>query len=290
MPRPVAAVVLVLALSAAAWPASAATASDTRYERVFTTQGRPTLVLRADDASVHVTTWERRAVGIRVSTNGWSMGRQPVTVDASQTGDRVICEVREPHPWASFSIGFSMRSTRVEVSVPREADLDISTGDGAITIAPVAGDIRAHTGDGAIDVEGLRGRVELTTGDGRVHAAGLDGELIARSGDGGMRVEGRFDRLEVGTADGRVTATALEGSRLAGEWDLHSGDGSLTLRVPTTLRADLDLRTGDGGLSVGLPVETSGRMQRHALFGRLNGGGPVLRMRSGDGSIRLERL
>ena len=287
MPR-LAAVVLVLALAAASGPAVAAPASVTRYEKTFPTAGRPALVLRADDASVHVTNWDRPAVGIRVTTRGWSFGTHNVFVDASQSGDRVLCEVREPHRLVSFEIG--SRTTRVDVSLPRDADLDVSTGDGAIVLAPLSGEISAHSGDGAIEADGLRGRLSLSTGDGTIRATGLDGSLVARSGDGSITLDGRFDRLEVGTSDGRVTATAREGSRLAEGWDLHSGDGSLTLRVPAALRADLDLHTGDGSLTVDLPVETSGRMEHHTLFGRMNGGGPLLRMRCGDGSIRLTGL
>ena len=280
--------VLVFALATLATPAFAASPAVTHYEKTFPTSGRPSLVLRADDAGVHVTTWDRPAVGIRVTTRGWSFGAPAIAVSASQSGDRVLCEVREPHRAVSFVIG--LRSTRVEVSLPRDADLDVSTGDGAIVIGPLSGEIRAHSGDGAIEAEGLRGAITLGTGDGHIGASGLDGSLVARSGDGSITIDGRFDRLEIGTSDGRVTATAREGSRMASAWDLHSGDGSLTLRVPATLRADLDLHTGDGRLTVDLPVEVSGRMERHTVFGRLNGGGPLLRMRCGDGSIRLERL
>jgi hypothetical protein len=269
MPR-LAAAVFVLALAATAGPALAASAEVIRYEKTFPTTGRPALVLQADDASVHVTTWDRPAVGIRVSTRGWSVGATPITVNAWQSGDRVLCEVREPHRAVSFTIG--SRTTRVDVSMPRDADLDVSTGDGGV------------------EAEGLRGDLRLTTGDGHIRAWDLDGSLVASSGDGSITLDGRFDRLEVGTSDGRVNVTAREGSRLASAWDLHSGDGSLTLRLPSTLRADVDLHTGDGSLKVDLPVEVSGRMQRHSVFGRMNGGGPLLRMRTGDGAIRLERL
>jgi hypothetical protein len=270
MPRPVTTLVLVLVLAAVTVPVFAAPTTVTQYDRTFPTTGRPELVLRTDDASVHVTTWDRQAVGIHVSSQGWSVGAPALTVDASQSGDRVLCEVREPHRAVGFVIG--TRTVRVDIRLPRDANLDVTTADGAI------------------EAEGLRGAITLETGDGRIRATGLDGELVARSGDGGITLDGRFDRLEVGTADGRVTATAHEGSRLASAWDLHSGDGSLTLRVPPTLRADVHLHTGDGRLTVDLPIEVTGRQGRHTVFGRMNGGGPLLRMRCGDGSIRLERL
>jgi hypothetical protein len=276
---------LLLALALAA-PATAG-----QWERTYPITGRPELVLRTDDASVHVTTWDRRAVGLRVTTQGWDIGgARGLSVQAAQTGNRVELEVREPRFRWNLQFGHRHRWTRIEVSVPRDGDLDVTTGDGAVTLAPVAGTVRVRTGDGAIEADGLRGDIHLLTSDGHIEATGLDGALEARSGDGGLRLEGRFDRLEVSTSDGRVVATALEGSRLASAWSLRSGDGSVSLRVPSTLRADLDLHTGDGGLWVGLPVETSGRFVRHTLRGRMNGGGPLLEMRSGDGSIRVEGL
>lgn len=289
MPRLAAAVLVpTLALAAVVSPAFAARAPAPQYEKTFPVAGRPALVLQADDADVHVMTWDRPAVGIRVTTRGWSLGTHRVLVDASQSGNRVLCDVHEPHHMVSFVL--ESRTIRVEVSLPRDADVDIVTGDGGITLPPLSGEIRARSGDGAIEADGLRGGITLSTGDGHIRATGLDGSLVARSGDGSITLEGRFDRLEVSTSDGRVTATARAGSRLASGWDLHSGDGSLTLHVPPTLGADLDLSTGDGSLTVDLPVETTGRLEHHRLFGRMNGGGPLLRMRCGDGAIRLAGL
>ena len=289
MPRLATAVLVpVLVVCAGVASASVRTEPTVRYDRSFPVTGRPALVLRADDAGVSVDTWDRAAVGIRVTTRGWSIPDRDVVVEVAQSGDQVRCEVRERPHWGFFVL--NVRSIHVDVRLPREADVDLSTGDGSVTLAPLAGEILVHTGDGAIEAEGLRGQVTLTTGDGHIEATALDGALVARSGDGRIRLDGRFDRLEVGTSDGGVEAVAREGSRLASAWDLHSGDGSVTLRVPATLRADLDLRTGDGRLVVDLPVEVRGELGRRSLNGRLNGGGLPLRVRSGDGSIRLERL
>ena len=274
--------VLVLALVAAA-PAAADV-----WEKTYPVTGRPQFVLQTDDASVHVTPWDRAAVGVRVTTHGWSIGPRGISVTARQDGARVECEVREPRFHWSFNFG--ARWTRIEVMLPRDADVDIATGDGSVSLGPLAGAIHVHSGDGNIRAEGVRGEMNLSTSDGHIEGTGLDGALQARSGDGGMRLEGRFDRLEASTSDGRIEATALEGSRLASGWILRSGDGSLTLRVPRTLPADLDLHSGDGSVWVGLPVETSGGFRSHTLRGRMNGGGPLLEMHTSDGRIRLEAL
>jgi hypothetical protein len=262
-------------------PATAA-----EWGKSFTVTGRPELVLQTDDADIHVVTWDRPEVRLQVTTVGWGIGAGGVHVQAEQAGRRVTCEVREP--LVQFYLG--RRSVLVEASLPRDADLDVRTGDGSVALSPLSGTVRVRSGDGDIEADGLRGDVSLSTSDGRIRARGLEGALEAHSGDGSLDLEGRFDRLTVGTSDGRVTATALEGSRLDSDWSLRTGDGALTLRVPPELAAELDLHTGDGTLRVALPVEWSGEFNGHALRGRINGGGRLLEMRTGDGPIRLESL
>ena len=89
------------------------------------------------------------------------------------------------------------------------------------------------------------------------------------------------------TNDGRVDVEAQKGSKLAPDWSLASGDGPISLRVPSDLAATLDLRTGDGRVDVRLPVTITGRVREREMQGTINGGGPLLRIRTGDGSVTL---
>jgi hypothetical protein len=62
------------------------------------------------------------------------------------------------------------------------------------------------------------------------------------------------------------------------------------VRLPDGLSADIEAHTGDGTISSQLPLMVSGILGRRDLSGKLAGGGPTLQIRTGDGSIRLERL
>ena len=123
-----------------------------------------------------------------------------------------------------------------------------------------------HTGDGNIHGSELRGELRLRTGDGGIDLEKIDGKLNADTGDGQVRVSGRFDQIEVRT-----------------------GDGSIDLRLPEDLTANLDARTGDGNIQIDVPVLVSGSLGRNQLHGKMNGGGPPLEIRTGDGSIRVSR-
>ena len=100
---------------------------------------------------------------------------------------------------------------------------------------------------------------------------------------------GRFDVLDVKTGDGGIEAIATEGSRLEANWRLNTGDGNLTLHLPATIAADVELRTNDGSIDFDMPVTISGRAGKKEVHGQINGGGKLLSLKTGDGSIRLEK-
>ncbi len=135
----------------------------------------------------------------------------------------------------------------------------------------------------------FKGEMQLHSGDGSEEIDSVDGKLRATTGDGHIRANGRFDELDLKTGDGRVEARAAVGSALATGWRLETGDGSITLEVPATLAADVDLHTGDGHIDLDMPVTTEGKIREGEVRGKLNGGGNLLMIHTGDGSIRLRK-
>lgn len=227
----------------------------------------PELHVYAGDASVTVEGTSAAGIDATLSTRGWSIGGSGVQVSEHLDGNRVDINIKVP----PVHISFGNRSIHLEVRVPRELTADI------------------HTGDGAIELRALRGSIRADTGDGHVEGEDLDGSLDVHTGDGGVRLAGRFDTVQLRTQDGSVELNALHGSTMRSDWRLQTGDGSVRLRLPSDLAADLELHTGDGHIHLDLPVTVSGLQSQHDIRGTLNGGGPALRVRTGDGSITLDR-
>lgn len=252
---------VVFLLSLGAW------ADD--WSKDYNVGAKPEVRLDAKDGNVDVTAWDRNEIHAHVVTDGYRIGGDGVRIDESQSGNSVVINIRIPH---NFCIGWCRKSLRVELQVPKQANLNLKTGDGNITGSGVGGDIYLDTGDGNITLNSLEGNLEATTGDGNV------------------RIDGRFDRLQIHTGDGNVEAEARDGSKLNDSWSVRTGDGNVTLRVPQGLSADLDLRTGDGRITLDFPVTVSGSMSRSRISGKLNQGGPLLEVHTGDGSIHLDKL
>jgi len=251
-------------------------------------KGGADLHVKTDDGSVRIETSDAPEIAARVTTEGWKIAPDEVTITESQSGDRVDIEVRLPKRYGFTGIGH--RSVKVVLQVPKRADLDVRTGDGSVEVQPVSGRLSISTGDGGITVDGLQGEIQLHTGDGSIRATGLAGQLKADTGDGQLNVRGRFDQLDLSTGDGGIEAVVEPGSKVDKSWSLKSGDGGITLRVPEDLGAEIDAHTGDGHIELDKPISVTGTIGRSSVKGTLGAGGQPLRIHTGDGSIRLQRL
>lgn len=255
--------------------------------KTFQVSGHAKVRVETDDGSVRVSTGDIKQVEIRVVYTGYKLDRD-LHVSTTQNGDSV--EVVARTGGGSFwDWGVRHSSLRVEVHMPKDSDLSVKSGDGSVEADSVNGNMDVTTGDGSVRVDGAKGYIRLHSGDGSIDARGLDGTVDASSGDGHISLEGRFDGLRIKTGDGSVTARAAAGSKVASSWTIHTGDGSVDLEIPGDLSANIDASTHDGHISSGLPMTMEGTFSSSKIQGKLNGGGQTLEIRTGDGSIRLNR-
>jgi DUF4097 and DUF4098 domain-containing protein YvlB len=280
-------------------------ASPDEWTKSFKLERTARLRVETSDANIRVTSCDCSTVETRITTRGWTIGGDGINIIDHQTGDQIDIEVRFPRH--SLETNWRNRRVDIEIRVPRDADLDLHTGDGNVDVEGVKGalllrsgdgdlklsalqgTIKAETGDGNLDLRNVRGTLTLHTGDGNIELAGIDGSLRAETGDGRVRVNGRFDVLDVKTGDGGIDAVAAEGSKLDANWRLNTGDGNLTLRLPATIAADVELETNDGSIDFDMPVMVTGRQSKREVHGQINGGGKLLSLKTGDGTIRLEK-
>lgn len=261
---------LVLSGLVCSWAALPARADD--WSKTYTLTGRPDLRVETSDADIRVSTWDQNTVEAKVTTARYKIGEDGIRIEEHQTGNVVEIDVHYPHHGVTINWGNSgSHHVDIDIHMPREGRVDL------------------HTGDGKIEIGNFKGEMLLRSGDGSQEIDGVDGKLRASTGDGHIRANGRFDELDLKTGDGRVDARAAAGSALEMGWRLESGDGTVTLEVPENLAADVDLHTGDGHIDLDMPVTTEGKIREGQVRGKLNGGGNLLVIHTGDGSIRLRK-
>ena len=258
-----------------------------RDEKRFTVSGTPDLHLTTFDGSIEIRAGEDRHVTIEIEKRGPTQEElDKLQVDVKQDGDRIDVEVKRPAHEIAFGWGMTP-TARLIVTMPKAGNVVAKSGDGSIRIERVTGRLELRTGDGSIKANGIGGDVTLQTGDGSVALDGFTGRLDLQTSDGSVTVAGQPDVAKVHTGDGSITFRAESGAVMKDDWSFSTGDGSVSLYLPSDFSAELDASTGDGSVHSELPVSGNDGQERKALHGQVGQGGKVLKVRTGDGAIRL---
>jgi hypothetical protein len=170
-----------------------------------------------------------------------------------------------------------------------KGNADIQTGSGDIKLSSLTGDIHVQTGSGDVRAHSIAGGVHGGTGSGDVEIEETgSGDIDLHTGSGNVTARGVHGGFRGETGSGDITAEGTQTS----DWDIHTGSGTVHVRLPGNAAFDADISTSSGSVDVNAPVETTvqGRLQenRKSIRGKVRGGGPVLRVRTGSGDIHVE--
>jgi DUF4097 and DUF4098 domain-containing protein YvlB len=163
--------------------------------------------------------------------------------------------------------------------------VDASTGSGDITVGSVRGPFTGKTGSGDIRVKDVAGGISASTGSGSVQAAqSAAGSVRVNASSGDVTLRGVQGALRVDTASGDIVVQGTP----AGGWDVSSSSGDVTLELPQTAAFELDARSSSGRIDSKHPVTMTGTIERRSLAGTVRGGGPLVRVHTSSGAIRIQ--
>jgi DUF4097 and DUF4098 domain-containing protein YvlB len=291
-------------------------------EQTFPVGAGGTLVIDVRDADVRVTTAAggQSSVTVLAEARDQDWARQVferMRFEVGVSGTTLTVRAHDPdirsEEWREHR-GVSMT---VRVAIPNRFDVRITTADGDVEVGDIEGAVQLRTSDGDVQLGNVTGSASVTTSDGDVTAGDITGGVEFRTSDGDVHVgvvsgpaivlqssDGDIDagtlaaeKITVRTQDGDIVLASV-----AGELDAAVGDGDVTVRfakaAPASITAgdgdiavsadgafgfDLDLSGGDVSVPRGMVVQ--GAVSSRGARGTVNGGGPLIRVRSGDGSV-----
>jgi DUF4097 and DUF4098 domain-containing protein YvlB len=259
---------LLFLLSILCLPLLAFSAAAEEWNKTYTVSDKPALQVSTNDASIEITRGVSNTISARVYAEGYKIADGEVRVTEHQTGDTVDLQVHLPNT-SGFHFNTHARRVRVEVQVPQNTSVDL------------------HSGDGHIKVDGLSAAARIDTGDGSIEVQNFSGAIKGHTSDGHIMIDGVLTDVDLRTGDGHIDLTARPGSKMNSGWLIHTGDGRVETRLPQDFAAELYAHTGDGHIQLDIPVTVNGAIERSRIRGKINGGGPLLEITTGDGSIRI---
>ena len=326
MKRGLGIVIFLFAYSLLFQPASTlARHYEQRVEKSFRVKNGGTLHLISDQGSVEVQTHatEEVEVVVLLKANTSSKDRAEEWFEEFELSfDHRNGDVEIRGEWRR---GWVKKRNRLRVHfkcrVPKNYDLHIDTAGGGIRVDDLVGEVKlltsggsismgkidgavqaetsggsisldrctsrafAHTSGGNITLGDIGGPVDAKTSGGSIAVDGVDGDLEAYTSGGDLRLSNISGNLRARTSGGSIRAELLK--QIDSPVSLRTSGGSIILETPPNLKADLDASTSGGQVVTDVPITMKGSINPSSVQGELNGGGPLITLRTSGGSIEI---
>ena len=278
-----------------------------RETKTFAVKGLPNVVLETFDGAIEIHSWDKPEVEVEIEKRAMEQALiDEIKVEADQQGDIVTIKVTGPRrtEFRGVTIGMHISPTaRLRVVVPRSSNIQATSGDGSIRAEAVEGKIVLTTRDGSVTAARIGGDIQIRSGDGSIRLDNVTGKLDLETEDGSIGLEAQPSVLKARTGDGSIRAMISPDSTMTENWDLATSDGSVMLQLPGLFNAEIDAETSDGTVRSDHPLladderlerrrgedSDERRDRRRTLRARMGDGGKILKVRTGDGTIRIER-
>ena len=297
--------------------AASALVAHARIERVveksFNVTGAGTLRVETHGGAIRVSPGKDPVVQIKAkerinaSTDAEAdemLKKLELTFEQSGNDVRVYAKYeRQP---AGFRLGsWPPVQVDVEVTVPENFATDLNTSGGSITVgslngraelktsggsikvARMGGGVTARTSGGSIALDEARGPVELKTSGGNITVGRVSGPADLATSGGSIRIDSVIDSVRAHTSGGSIRANIA--GPLKEECTLSTSGGGVAVTVDKAAAFRLDASTSGGSVDaegLTMTLEKMGR-DRSRLAGAVNGGGPLLKLRTSGGGITV---
>jgi DUF4097 and DUF4098 domain-containing protein YvlB len=288
-------------------PLVRAASVDGSFERTYSVTGAVDLEVEnhSGDISIHPGPAGSVTVRGKIHVNEhWFRGDHRNDVDniekdppIRQSGNNIRIDYLSSH---DISVDY-------EITAPADTTLSTHDGSGNQELEGLRGTIDLEAGSGDLRLRDIvSSRVSLHDGSGDIVAQEISGPLTAEAGSGDVRVEEKGEGdVRIRTGSGEIDVRGVRGALRVesgsgdtdisgantGPWDVRTGSGNVDLTLPAEAAFDLDATTGSGSVmtdrSISMTVQGDLRKSQHTIRGKVAGGGPLLRVQTGSGDIRI---
>lgn len=192
-----------------------------------------------------------------------------------------------------------------DVTVPRACDVNLNTSGGDISVSDltgaakvktsggnvklgqIAGEVNARTSGGNVALAGCTRGAALSTSGGNITAGPVAGNLEATTSGGDITINGVSGSVSARTSGGNVRAKL---AAITSDCTLGTSGGDVSVALAKDSALLLDAMTSGGRVGGdGLRIELlAGGNGKNRLSGKVNGGGPRLKLRTSGGNIDVK--
>ncbi len=167
-------------------------------------------------------------------------------------------------------------------------NVDVKASIGDINLTNITGSVKSKTGSsGNIQIANVGGVVQAEASIGDLNFSDVKGSVWGRTGSsGGITLNDCQGSVNVMTSIGNIRAEITNQPNR--QWAMEtSGNGEIFATLIVRIAVNIDAQTNRGNISNDFVVQ--GSKSQDSIKGTINGGGPLLKLRTSSGDISLRR-
>lgn len=233
---------------------------DFHYNYNFAPGGR--ISVENTNGSIEIAGWDKDSVAISGTKSASSEeALKSIKIEISQGAGSISVRTLLP------PVRHGGAGAKYLINLPRKSQLDqITSTNGPLRVEDISGEVRLRTSNGSIHLGNVRGRLWVDTSNGRIEGTNLDGDTVLRTTNGSIHLD-----------------------RVRGAMEARTTNGSITLSLPADIKATVDAETTHGTVSSDFDELVHRSRSRRHLEGAIGNGGPLIRLLTTNGSIRLRK-
>ena len=269
-----------------------------KIEKAFSVEAGGNLTIVSEFGAIDIQTAEQDKVEVVVTKESKPklvLGKvsQEVLEDFEVTFEHKGADVRVDGKFKQGRKHWQKQLNRLKihflVTLPRQYNVDLDTSSGGISVDDLDGYVRTETSAGGLRFGKIKGTVWGRTSAGSIKLTSCDSAVDVKTSAGSIELESVGGDVNAKTSAGSIRATMT--AQPQNECSLRTSAGGITVTLIPDVTVDVDAETSAGSVSTDFAVASviQGKFRKNRLKGSINGGGPLLKLRTSAGSIRLQR-
>jgi hypothetical protein len=286
---------------------------DDTIRKTFTVESGGTLKVDTDTGSIEVRGTSSRIVEIEVlrnvKTNNHKTAQRILDnfhIDFEQRGNDIYVtgdRQRKANFWDNI---WNRLHVKYIIHVPEVYNIDLRTSGGSISVEVIEGEVNVRTSGGSLNLDDISGPVWGKTSGGSIQVGHVNGDVDIDTSGGSIKIDRARGNVKAHTSGGGITVNEVMGSINAdtsgGSIKAHisqqpdsncrltTSGGGISVYLARDIAVDLDASTSGGSVHTEFPVTIQGKIDKRKLKSKINGGGPLLYLRTSGGSIYIKEL
>lgn len=287
-------------------------ATEKQIEKIFKVGSGGTLIIDASMGSIQVETQDANEVKAVVTFESKTGTRQleeymeEIHLNFNQVGDNVEIVLDKKNGDSFFRDFWNHFRVKFNVTVPLQYHVDLKTSGGSIAVSDLEGNAKTRTSGGSLKFGKIKGRVDGRTSGGSIQLEGCEGPADVHTSGGSIKIGAVKGNVEAHTSGGSISVDEVMGSINANtsggsinariskqpenDCELRTSGGSVSVYLASDIKVNVDAKTSGGNVYTDFPVTVQGNISKKSLNAEINGGGPLLLLRTSGGGINIKEM